>query len=294
MGDNTKLRAARRRTIRAGQPNAPPPRPKPVDLDVAVVTAADVMALSLERGELERIRAIRAASDINDALAEALHIAATEPSGAAGSHARWCTAVGISARDLCTSLMSSSPEDGYLPFDAFELLKLGVPQDGDVEFHQILQGMLQNAVPLDRVAETDELVLIALAHLAPGLKALSLLADRAAAHWAESTRRGGSAPNRARAHLIARLCDVYEALFDKAPTVVTKYTATATRTHRPGGPTLEWFTRVFTLLEERLPNTSEVASLKAIAVDACTGSDAIAHWLRESRQQRRSKPPSTV
>lgn len=118
MGDDTKPRPTRRRTIRAGQPNSPPRRPMPVDLDVAVVTLADVMALSLELGESEHARTAHAASDINDALAEALHIAVTEPSGAASSHARWCTAVGTSARDLSASLMSNSPGDGYLPFDA--------------------------------------------------------------------------------------------------------------------------------------------------------------------------------
>lgn len=122
---------------------------------------------------------------------------------------------------------------------------------------------------------------------------MSLLADRATAHWTESTRRGGSAPNRARARLIARLSDVYVALFDKAPTVVTKYIAEATRTHQPGGPTLEWFLRVFALLEKRLPNTPDAASLEAIAVAARTESDALAHWLRELRLQRKSKPLST-
>ncbi len=283
MGDDTRSKITARRTVAAEERLAPPRRPMASMDDVAVFAADDIMALPLERGSLERDEAASAASEINDALAEALHIATTEPVEHSSSHAKWSATVGTLARDLVTSLSSLTPGESDVPFDALELLKPELPTGAKCERAKQLRALLIDAVPTKSPRETDELILLALSRLAPGLRALSLLAERAEEHWTGSIRRGGSKPDLARRHLIARVACVYETLSHTPLTVRVRFKDAEGRTHRPGGPALDWFGQLFVLVEERLPIAEGVAPLRLIATTARIRSDALANWLREFR-----------
>ena len=193
------------------------------------------------------------------------------------------------AEGLATLILSTTPGDCWAPWDAYELLQHGVPGSDDPAVAADLRQLLTLVAPSTNRTTLDGHFLNALATAAPGLRALAMVAKRAELHFSQQIKRGGKAPHRARRHLMSRLFDIYVQLHGAPPTVSVRHETVGNRGHVPGGPSMDWFSGLFALIEPRLPDGPSTDALRVICRDALTKSDALAGWISDAAKQSRSK-----
>ncbi len=271
-------------------PTSVPPRSFARPLRVNLITGAELTFLSEQAGlVLSSAMALdEPAAEINNALYEACHTAMLQDGRNFSEVAAWCEVVASRAEGLAALLVSATPGDGWAPWDAIKWLEPGLPGDENFDLHQDLIRLLTVAAPGQGGKEANDQFLSALAQVAPGLRAVAMVAERAEAHWVKQIRRGGKAPDRPRRHLMLRLFKIYTKIYGAAPTVSVRHDANSNRTHVPGGRSIDWFAGLFKLVEPRVPETPTADPLRLICRRALTKSDALATWINDASEGGKS------
>jgi hypothetical protein len=272
-------------------PTSVPPRSFARPVRVNVITGADLKFLSEQAGlVISNAMALdEPSAEINDALYETCHTAMSEDGRNFSEVAAWCEVVASRAEGLAALLVSATPGDGWAPWDAIKWLEPGLPGDENFDLHQDLIRLLTVAAPGQGGNQANDQFLSALAQVAPGLRAVAMVAKRAKAQWANQIQRGGKAPDRPRRHLMLRLFKIYTMLYGAPPTVSVRHDAEGYRNHVPRGRSIDWFRGLFALVEPRLPEEAAADPLRLICRKALTKSDALATWITDAAEGEKSK-----